>query len=163
MSRYEFLEPQESESMHRQDGTPPPLPTRQNPQGALPNKLTPISKKDKESPYGVGKLTYHNHEQYIDRKESTYMSPRVIQESMGYQRLDNSHHQSFVKMQKEKYETKQESLYASHREMQNNDPHKKVCASTSLPLAQGSNYSVSKPTNNNHESEGNFFKFFKQI
>ena len=132
--RYELLESQDQESGHKNDGTPPPLPARQNFQSGTPNKLNLSNKKDKEPHYAVAKnfdnLRHHNHIHNHEQKESNYVSPRAIQESIrheNYQRLDNIHRNTdqvssnYVKLQKEKYETKQENIYASQREMQKKD------------------------------------------
>jgi hypothetical protein len=129
--RYELVEPQEQEGTGRRDGTPPPLPARQNYQ-AKSNSCTP--KKDKESHYATGKsydnARHHNNLHNHEMKESNYVSPRAIQESIrhdNYQRLENAHRNqehvstSYVKLQKEKYETKQENIYASQRELHKNE------------------------------------------
>lgn len=93
------------------------------------NSCTP--KKEKESHYATGKnydnIRHHNHlHNHEQLKESNYVSPRAIQESIrhdNYQRLENVHRNqdhvttSYVKLQKEKYETKQENIYASQREL----------------------------------------------
>ena len=162
--RYELLEPQDQDPSHRRDETPPPLPARQNYQAVTPNKGMPGQKKERESHYTTGKqfldpARHHNHDHF--GKESNYVSPRVLQESIrqeSYQRLENAHRnqehvsQSYVKLQKEKYEVKQENVYASQRELLKNEPHshQKLAASNSLPLAQNSSYSLPKSGGNNN-------------
>ena len=84
------------------------------------------------------------------------MQETIRQEN--YQRLENAHRnqeqisQSYVKLQKEKYEVKQENVYASQRELHKNETHnhQKLAASTSLPLAQNSGYSLPKSGSNNN-------------
>lgn len=100
-------------------------------------------------------------------KESNYVSPRAIHESVrheNYQRIDNNSARgpdhvttSYVKLQKEKYEIKQENIYASQRELHKNDSghqqqhgHQKLTASNSLPLAQNASYSLPKSSSNNN-------------
>ena len=130
-------------------------------------------RKDKESHYASSKQfsensKHHQHGQQQQQqqqdhysKESNYASPKVMQIDNSYQRqLDNSHRHdhvstNYVKLQKEKYEIgKQESLYASQRELQKNDvhyvTHQKLNASNSLPLAQNASYSLPKSGSNNN-------------
>ncbi|XP_033230102.1 signal-induced proliferation-associated 1-like protein 2 [Belonocnema kinseyi] len=162
---YELLEPQDQDPNHRRDETPPPLPIRQNFQAVTPNKGTPGQKKERESHYSTGKQQFldsarhHNHDHFV--KESNYVSPRVLQESIrqeNFQRFENAHRnqeqisQSYVKQQKEKYEVKQENVYASQRDLHKNESqnHQKLAASTSLPLAQNSGYSLAKSGSNNN-------------
>nr|XP_012147426.1 PREDICTED: signal-induced proliferation-associated 1-like protein 2 isoform X3 [Megachile rotundata] len=157
---YELLEPQDQENGHRTDGTPPPpLPARQSYQVVTPKSS---QKKDKESHYATSKQfadnsKHHGHDHYA--KESNYVSSKAIQEN--YQRqLENAHRNqehvasNYVKLQKEKYETKQENLYASQRELHKNDMHhvghQKLNASNSLPLAQNATYSLPKSNSNNN-------------
>nr|XP_034187683.1 signal-induced proliferation-associated 1-like protein 2 isoform X3 [Osmia lignaria] len=163
---YELLEPQDQENGHRADGTPPPpLPARQSYQIVTPKSS---QKKDKESHYASSKqfsenLKHHGHDHYA--KESNYVSSKTIQENNArhdnYQRqLDNVHRNqdhvtsNYVKLQKEKYEMKQENLYASQRELHKNDVHhighQKLNASNSLPLAQNAAYSLPKSNSNNN-------------
>ncbi|KAG7213273.1 hypothetical protein KM043_002573 [Ampulex compressa] len=166
---YELLEPQDQENGHRADGTPPPpLPARQNYQVLTPSKVVSSQKKDKESHYASGKQfsessKHHGHDHYA--KEGNYVSSKVIQENArheSYQRqLDNAHRgqdhvtTNYVKLQKEKYEIKQENLYASQRELHKNDlqhhgGHQKLSASNSLPLTQNAVYSLPKSSSNNN-------------
>ncbi|XP_066594298.1 signal-induced proliferation-associated 1-like protein 1 [Prorops nasuta] len=164
---YELLEPQDQDpSHHRTTGTPPPLPARQNYQAVTPNKGAPTPKKDKESHYASSKQfaensKYHNHDHY--GKESNYVSARMLQDRHeNYQRhLENVHRcqehvaTNYVKLQKEKYETKQENLYVSQRELHKNDNqhhsgHQKLNLSNSLPLMQNVNYSLPKSGSNNN-------------
>ncbi|KAJ8673358.1 hypothetical protein QAD02_004620 [Eretmocerus hayati] len=162
---YELLDSQDPDSTRRRDGTPPPLPARQNYQGGTPNKSNSVTpKKEKESHYATGKnydnIRHHNHLHNHDFKESNYVSPRAIQESIrhdNYQRLDNAHRNqdhvttSYVKLQKEKYETKQENIYASQRELHNKaEGHQKLSVSNSLPVVQNPTYSVPKSGSNNN-------------
>ncbi|XP_046813288.1 signal-induced proliferation-associated 1-like protein 2 isoform X1 [Vespa crabro] len=167
---YELLEPQDQDSNgHRTDGTPPPpLPARQNYQALTPSKAITGQKKEKESHYASSKQfadnsKHHNHDHYA--KESGYVSAKVIQENArheNYQRhLDNTHRNqdhvtsNYVKLQKEKFEIKQENLYASQRDLLKNDyqhhsTHQKLSASNSLPLAQNASYSLPKSASNNN-------------
>lgn len=93
------------------------------------------------------------------------MTSKVIQENArheNYQRqLDNAHRAqdhvtiNYVKLQKERYEIKQENLYASQRELHKNDAqhhsgHQKLGASSSLPLAHNAVYSLPKSGSNNN-------------
>lgn len=92
------------------------------------------------------------------------MSSKAVQDSVrhdNYQRqLDNAHRNqdhvssNYVKLQKEKYEMKQENLYASQRELHKNDMHhaghQKLSASNSLPLAQNATYSLPKSSSNSN-------------
>ena len=128
--RYELLENQGQE--HTLNGTPPPLPARQNYQvgnAAKMNACTP--KKDKDH-YVAGKnhdnVRHNNHLHNHDLKESNYVSPRVIQDSIrhdNYQRLESVHRSqdhassNYVKLQKEKYEPKLENIYTTQRELHN--------------------------------------------
>nr|XP_012231871.1 PREDICTED: signal-induced proliferation-associated 1-like protein 1 isoform X2 [Linepithema humile] len=164
---YELLEPPDQDGNHRADGTPPPLPARQNYQAVTPSKSG--QKKDKSHYVSAKQLAEsskhreHNHEHYT--KESNYVSSKVIQENArheNYQRqLENAHRgqdhvtTSYVKMQKERYEIKQENLYASQRELHKNDAqhhggHQKLTASNSLPLAHNAVYSLPKSGSNNN-------------
>ena len=163
--RYELLEPQDQDTGHRTDGTPPPpLPARQTYQVITPKSS---QKKDKESHYASGKQfsensKHHGHDHYA--KDSNYVSSKAIQDSVrhdNYQRqLDNAHRNqdhvssNYVKLQKEKYEMKQENLYASQRELHKNDMHhaghQKLSASNSLPLAQNATYSLPKSSSNSN-------------
>ncbi|XP_031845510.2 signal-induced proliferation-associated 1-like protein 2 isoform X1 [Nomia melanderi] len=165
---YELLEPQDQENGHRADGTPPPpLPARQNYQIATPKS---VQKRAKESHYASGKqfenTKHHGHDGYS--KDGNYASSRALQESLrheSYQKqLDHAHRgqdvhhvaSSYVKLQKEKYEVKQENVYASQRELHKNEashhrgPHQKLSASNSLPLAQNAAYSLPKSSSNNN-------------
>ena len=70
-----------------------------------------------------------------------------------------------MKLQKEKYETKQENaIYASQRELNKNDglhtsnTHQKLAPSNSLPLAQNTAYSLPKSSSNN-----NLIRYNEQI
>ncbi|XP_011504382.1 PREDICTED: signal-induced proliferation-associated 1-like protein 1 [Ceratosolen solmsi marchali] len=164
---YELVDTQEQESTaNRRDGTPPPLPARQNYLAAgtpcKANSSCP-AKKDKESHYATGKnydnIRHHNNLHNHEFKESNYVSPRAIQESIrhdNYQRLEsvnrNQEHvsTSYVKLQKEKYETKQENIYASQRELHKNEGHQKLSVSNSLPLVQNANYNLPKSGSNNN-------------
>ncbi|XP_076672127.1 signal-induced proliferation-associated 1-like protein 2 isoform X1 [Andrena cerasifolii] len=162
---YELLEPQEQDAGHRTDGTPPPpLPARQTYQVITPKSS---QKKEKESHYASGKQftensKHHGHDHYA--KDGNYVSSKTIQDSVrheNYQRqLDNAHRSqdhvssNYVKLQKEKYEMKQENLYASQRELHKNDMHhaghQKLSASNSLPLAQNATYSLPKSSSNSN-------------
>lgn len=169
--RYEILEPQDQDGVHRADGTPPPLPARQCYQAVTPNKGSVSGqKKEKSSHYtstkqlvDSSKHREHSHEHYA--KESNYVSSKVIQENArheNYQRqLDNAHRgqdhvtTNYVKLQKERYEIKQENLYASQRELHKNDAqhhggHQKLGISNSLPLAHNAIYSLPKSGSNNN-------------
>lgn len=168
--RYELLEPQDHDGGHRADGTPPPLPARQTYQTVTPSKTSSSAqKKDKSSHYvsakqlaDSSKHREHVHEHYL--KESNYVSSKVLQENArheNYQRqLDNAHRPqdhvttNYVKLQKERYEIKQENLYASQRELHKNDAqhhgHQKLNASNSLPLAHNAVYSLPKSGSNNN-------------
>lgn len=166
-SRYELLEPQDQDGNHRTDGTPPPLPARQNYQMVTPSKSS--QKKDKSHYASAKQLADsskhrdHNHEHYI--KESNYVSSKMIQDNArheNYQRqLDNAHRgqdhvtTNYVKLQKERYEIKQENLYASQRELHKNDGqhhggHQKLSVSNSLPLTHNAVYSLPKSGSNNN-------------
>lgn len=166
-SRYELLEPQDQDGNHRTDGTPPPLPARQNYQMVTPSKSS--QKKDKSHYASAKQLADsskhrdHNHEHYI--KESNYVSSKMIQDNArheNYQRqLDNAHRgqdhvtTNYVKLQKERYEIKQENLYASQRELHKNDAqhhggHPKLSVSNSLPLTHNAVYSLPKSGSNNN-------------
>ncbi|XP_012543705.2 signal-induced proliferation-associated 1-like protein 2 isoform X2 [Monomorium pharaonis] len=166
-SGYELLEPQDQDGGHRPDGTPPPLPVRQNYQAVTPNKSA--QKKDKTHYASAKQLVdsskhrEHSHEHYT--KENNYVSSKVIQENArheNYQRqLDNTQHRgqdhvttNYVKLQKERYEIKQENLYASQRELHKNDvqhhSHQKLSASNSLPLGHNAVYSLPKSGSNNN-------------
>ncbi|XP_011865019.1 PREDICTED: signal-induced proliferation-associated 1-like protein 1 isoform X2 [Vollenhovia emeryi] len=165
-SGYELLEPQDQDGGHRPDGTPPPLPVRQNYQVVTPSKSG--QKKDKTHYVTAKQLVdgskhrEHSHEHYT--KESNYVSSKIIQENArheNYQRqLDNAHRgqdhvtTNYVKLQKERYEIKQENLYASQRELHKNDAqhhgHQKLGASNSLPLAHNAGYSLPKSGSNNN-------------
>ncbi|KAF3427485.1 hypothetical protein E2986_04341 [Frieseomelitta varia] len=178
---YELLEPQDQESAGYRTNTdtpPPPLPARQSFQ-MIASKSS-AQRKDKESHYASSKQfsenSKHHHSQQQQQqqqqqqdhysKESNYASPKLMQidnsaRHDGYQRqLDNSYRHdhvstNYVKLQKEKYEIgKQESLYASQRELQKNDvhyvTHQKLNASNSLPLAQNASYSLPKSGSNNN-------------
>ncbi|XP_076173830.1 signal-induced proliferation-associated 1-like protein 2 isoform X2 [Ptiloglossa arizonensis] len=162
---YELLEPQDQDNGHRADGTPPPpLPARQNYQVVTPKSA---QKKEKESHYASTKqfsenAKHHGHDHYA--KDGNYVSSKTIQENArheSYQRqLDNAHRgqdhvaSNYVKLQKEKYEIKQENLYASQRDLHKNDghhvTHQKLTASNSLPLAQNVAYSLPKSSSNNN-------------
>ncbi|XP_076239000.1 signal-induced proliferation-associated 1-like protein 2 [Calliopsis andreniformis] len=162
---YELLEPQDQDGSHRTDGTPPPpLPARQNYQVINPKCS---QKKEKESHYASTKqfsenLKHHGMDHYA--KEPNYVSAKSLQDSVrheNYQRqLDNAHRNqdhvssNYVKLQKEKYEMKQESLYASQRELHKNDMHhvghQKLSTSNSLPLAQNATYSLPKSSSNSN-------------
>ncbi|XP_043265519.1 signal-induced proliferation-associated 1-like protein 2 isoform X4 [Colletes gigas] len=162
---YELLEPQDQDNGHRADGTPPPpLPARQNYQVVTPKSS---QKKEKESHYASSKQfsensKHHGHDHYT--KDGNYVSSKTIQETArheNYQRqLENAHRaqdhvaSNYVKLQKEKYEIKQENLYASQRELHKNDGHhvghQKLTASNSLPLAQNASYSLPKSNSNNN-------------
>lgn len=156
------MEAQDAEQAgYLKTGTPPPLPARQNYQ-TPPSSTKVTPKKDKESLYSTGKqyTDRHNHDYYL--KESNYMSPRVMQDRHeNYQRHEAVHRNqephisiNYVKLQKEKYDMKAESLYASQREMQNKSElqhaHQKLTASNSLPLAQNATYSLPKSNSNNN-------------
>ncbi|KOC68991.1 Signal-induced proliferation-associated 1-like protein 2 [Habropoda laboriosa] len=165
---YELLEPQDQDNTgHRTGGStsPPPLPARQSYQ-MLASKSS-SQKKDKESRYASSKQfsensKHHGHDHYA--KESNYVSPKSMQDNArheNYQRqLDNAHRSqdhvssSYVKLQKEKYEIKQENLYASQRELHKNEVHyvnhQKLSTSNSLPLAQNASYSLPKSSSNNN-------------
>ncbi|XP_018347054.1 PREDICTED: uncharacterized protein LOC108751400 isoform X1 [Trachymyrmex septentrionalis] len=163
---YELLEPQDQDGNHRPDGTPPPLPVRQNYQAVTPSKSG--QKKDKTHYVSTKQLMDsskhrdHSHEHYT--KESNYVSSKMIQENArheNYQRqLENAHRgqdhvtTNYVKLQKERYEIKQENLYASQRELHKNDVqhhgHQKLGASNSLPLAHNAVYSLPKSGSNNN-------------
>ncbi|XP_072757370.1 uncharacterized protein [Anoplolepis gracilipes] len=166
-SGYELLEPQDQDGNHRADGTPPPLPARQNYQIVTPSKSG--QKKDKSHYASAKQLAdsskhrEHNHEHYT--KESNYVSSKMIQENArheNYQRqLDNAHRgqdhvtTNYVKLQKERYEIKQENLYASQRELHKNDAqhhggHQKLGVSNSLPLTHNAVYSLPKSGSNNN-------------
>ncbi|XP_077276218.1 uncharacterized protein LOC143905014 isoform X2 [Temnothorax americanus] len=165
-SGYELLEPQDQDGNHHPDGTPPPLPVRQNYQVVTPSKSG--QKKDKTHYASAKQLVdgskhrEHNHEHYT--KESNYVSSKMIQENArhdNYQRqLDNAHRgqdhvpTNYVKLQKERYEIKQENLYASQRELHKNDVqhhgHQKLGPSNSLPLAHNPVYSLPKSGSNNN-------------
>ncbi|XP_058789822.1 signal-induced proliferation-associated 1-like protein 2 isoform X2 [Phymastichus coffea] len=161
--RYELLENQDQDPSHRTDGTPPPLPARQNFQSGTSNKHNTFTpKKEKESHYATGKnydnIRHHNHLHNHELKESNYVSPRSIHESIrhdNYQRLENVHRNqdhistSYVKLQKEKYETKQENIYTSQRELHKNEGHQKLAVSNSLPI-QNTPYGLPKSTSNNN-------------
>lgn len=138
------------------------MPARQNYQVITPKSS---QKKDKESHYASTKQfessKHHAHDHYA--KEPSYVSAKAIQESVrheSYQRqLDNHRNQdhvssNYVKLQKEKYEMKQESLYASQRELHKNDAHhvghQKLSSSNSLPLAQNATYSLPKSGSNSN-------------
>lgn len=178
-SRYELLEPQDQDTIHRLDGTPPPLPIRQNYQVATPNKATMSSqKKDKGSHYASGKQFVdsskhreHGHEHYV--KENNYVSSKAIQESgrnENYQRqLENAHRNqdqvttNYVKLQKDRYEIKQENIYTSQRELHKNDAqhhggHQKLSAANSLPLAHNAIYSLPKSNSNNNLGKYNEYE-----
>uniref|UniRef100_A0ABD2X543 Rap-GAP domain-containing protein n=1 Tax=Trichogramma kaykai TaxID=54128 RepID=A0ABD2X543_9HYME len=166
---YEMLEHQEPE---HSNGTPPPLPARQNHQGGATsngrlNACTP--KKEKDSHYLGGKnydIRRDDHLHGNDAKDGNYASPRAIQESMrhdNYQRIDSMHHRNqehaitnnssnnYVKLQKEKYETKQENIYTSRRELHNKiEGHQKVAVTNSLPDAANSAYKLAKSSSNNN-------------
>ncbi|XP_032666110.1 signal-induced proliferation-associated 1-like protein 1 isoform X3 [Odontomachus brunneus] len=183
---YELLETQDQDGGHRADGTPPPLPARQSYQAMTPNKTpTSAQKKDKNSHYVTAKQLAesskhreHIHEHYL--KESNYVSSKILQENVrheNYQRqLDNAHRgqdhvtTNYVKLQKERYEIKQENLYASQRELHKNDAqhhnHQKLSASNSLPLAHNAVYSLPKSGSNNnlgryneYEQSGNKYDY----
>ncbi|XP_018055574.1 PREDICTED: signal-induced proliferation-associated 1-like protein 1 isoform X2 [Atta colombica] len=163
---YELLEPQDQDGNHRPDGTPPPLPVRQNYQAVTPSKSG--QKKDKSHYVSAKQLVDsskhrdHSHEHYT--KESNYVSSKMIQENArheNYQRqLENAHRgqdhvtTNYVKLQKERYEIKQENLYASQRELHKNDiqhhGHQKLGVSNSLPLAHNAVYSLPKSGSNNN-------------
>ncbi|XP_046611534.1 signal-induced proliferation-associated 1-like protein 1 isoform X1 [Neodiprion virginianus] len=164
---YELLEPQEHDTNLRVDGTPPPLPARQNYQVLTGNKNGSTQKKEKEhGHYATTKqmvestsssAKYHNHEHYS--KESNYMSQRALENSRheNYQRIENMQRSqeptsNYVKLQKEKYEIKQENVYASHRDLHKNENHghQKLTVSNSLPLAQNATYSLPKSGSNNN-------------
>lgn len=165
-NRYELLEPQEQESNVRIDGTPPPLPARQNYQVVGPNKnLASNQKKEKEHGiYGTTKqfsegsgVKHHNHEHHS--KESNYVTQRVMENNRhdNYQRIDNMQRNqeptsNYVKLQKEKYEVKQENVYASQRDLHKseNHGHQKLTVSNSLPIAQNATYSLPKTGSNNN-------------
>ncbi|XP_076297046.1 signal-induced proliferation-associated 1-like protein 2 isoform X2 [Lasioglossum baleicum] len=165
---YELLEPQDQENGHRTDGTPPPpLPARQNYQIVAGKSA---QKREKESHYASTKqfsetAKLHGLEGYL--KEGNYASTRALQESLrheSYQKqLDHAHRaqehhhipSNYVKLQKEKYEIKQENLYASQRELHKSEahhrmPHQKLSASNSLPLTQNATYSLLKSSSNNN-------------
>lgn len=92
------------------------------------------------------------------------MSSKIMQENArheNYQRqLDNAHRAqdhvttNYVKLQKERYEIKQENLYTSQRELHKNDVqhhgHQKLSTSNSLPLAHNAIYSLPKSGSNNN-------------
>ncbi|XP_020285367.1 signal-induced proliferation-associated 1-like protein 2 isoform X2 [Pseudomyrmex gracilis] len=166
---YELLEPQDQDGNHRANGTPPPLPARQNYQVVTPSKSS--QKKDKSHYASAKQLADasskhrdHGHEHYT--KEINYVSSKMLQENArheNYQRqMDNAHRNSdhvttnYVKLQKERYEIKQENLYASQRELHKNDAqhhgsgHQKLNASNSLPLAHNAVYSLPKSGSNNN-------------
>ncbi|XP_012286463.1 signal-induced proliferation-associated 1-like protein 2 [Orussus abietinus] len=158
---YELLEPQDQDSTHRRDGTPPPLPARQNYQAVTPSGKGGVGqRKEKESHYsGAGIAKHFNHEHYA--KENNCVSSRLGESARHesyHQRYENSHRAqdhvtaNYVKLQKEKYETKQENLYASQRELHRNDGHghQKLAVSSSLPLAQNPGYSLPKSGSNNN-------------
>lgn len=161
---------------------------RQNYQSVTPSKSG--QKKDKSHYASAKQLTEnskhreHSHEYYP--KESNYVSSKVIQENArheNYQRqLDNAHRvqdhvtMNYVKLQKERYEIKQENVYASQRELHKNEAqqlqhggHQKLGASNSLPLAVVHNavYSLPKSGSNNnlgrynneHESSGGKYDY----
>ncbi|XP_071565068.1 uncharacterized protein [Temnothorax nylanderi] len=171
---YELLEPQDQDGNHRPDGTPPPLPVRQNYQAVTPSKSG--QKKDKTHYASAKQLVdgskhrEHNHEHYT--KESNYVSSKMIQENArhdNYQRqLDNAHRAqdhvptNYVKLQKERYEIKQENLYASQRELHKNDVqhhgHQKLGPSNSLPLAHNAVYSLPKSGSNNNLGKYNEYE-----
>lgn len=139
---------------------------RQNYQAVTPSKSG--QKKDKSHYVSAKQLAEsskhreHGHEHYA--KEGNYVSSKMIQENArheNYQRqLENAHRQdhvanSYVKMQKERYEIKQENLYASQRELQKNDAqhhggHQKLTTSNSLPLTHNAIYSLPKSGSNNN-------------
>ncbi|XP_026670175.1 signal-induced proliferation-associated 1-like protein 1 isoform X1 [Ceratina calcarata] len=161
---YELLEPQDQEG--NGGGTPPPpLPARQSYQMIKSSS----QKKEKESHYASAKQFAENskhhgqHDHYA--KESNYVSPKSLQESArheNYQRhVENTHRgqdhvpSNYVKLQKEKYEIKQENLYASQRELHKNVEghyvsHQKLTTSNSLPLPQNATYSLPKSGSNNN-------------
>ncbi|KAH0946647.1 hypothetical protein HN011_006403 [Eciton burchellii] len=165
---YELLEPQDQDGNHRADGTPPPLPMRQNYQAVTPSKSG--QKKDKSHYASAKQLTEsskhreHSHEHYT--KENNYISSKMIQENArheNYQRqLDNAHRaqdhmaMNYVKLQKERYEIKQENVYTSQRELHKNEVqqhhggHQKLGASNSLPLVHNAVYSLPKSGSNNN-------------
>ncbi|KZC09089.1 Signal-induced proliferation-associated 1-like protein 1 [Dufourea novaeangliae] len=167
---YELLEPQDQENGHRADSTPPPpLPARQNYQVITPKSS---QRKDKESHYASSKQfaessKHHGHDNY--GKEGNYVSSKALQESLrheSYQKqLENAHRSqdhvpsNYVKLQKEKYEIKQENLYASQRELHKNDghhvSHQKLTASSSLPLAQNTTYSLPKSNSSSGNTTSN--------
>jgi len=162
------LEPQDQDGNHRADGTPPPLPMRQNYQAVTPSKSG--QKKDKSHYASAKQLTEsskhreHSHEHYT--KENNYISSKMIQENArheNYQRqLDNAHRaqdhmaMNYVKLQKERYEIKQENVYTSQRELHKNEVqqhhggHQKLGASNSLPLVHNAVYSLPKSGSNNN-------------
>ncbi|XP_023246938.1 signal-induced proliferation-associated 1-like protein 1 isoform X2 [Copidosoma floridanum] len=159
---YELLENQDQEGNHRKDGTPPPLPARQSYQNSTPNKVNSCTpKKDKESHYAVGNKNYDKagRQTTATNHESNYSSPRSIQESIrheNYQKLENVHRvqdhvsSSYVKLQKEKYETRQENIYASQREIQKNEGHQKLSVSNMIPVVQNASYGLPKSGSNNN-------------
>lgn len=142
LNRYEVLEPQEQDANLRSDGTPPPLPARQNYQaigGVKNSQSQQNNKKDKDiihSHYSTSKQfsesnngnKHHLHDQNSS-KESNYSSQR---HSESYQRIDTATQRSheltsavssnYVKLQKEKYEIGKQfeqnnSIYASQRDL----------------------------------------------
>ncbi|XP_015591647.1 signal-induced proliferation-associated 1-like protein 1 [Cephus cinctus] len=162
---YELLDPQDQDPAHRTDGTPPPLPARHNYQAVTPNKSASNQKKEKESQYASGKQLSENpkhsygHEHYL--RENNYATTRVAESGRheNYHRLENVHHRvqdhhgsNYVKLQKERYEIKQENLYASQRDLHKSESHnhQKLTASNSLPLAQNAGYSLPKSGSNNN-------------
>lgn len=95
------------------------------------------------------------------------MSSKIIQENTRHenyqQQLDNSHRTqdhvttNYVKLQKERYEIKQENFYASQREIHKSDAqhhggHQKLTASNSLP--HNVVYNLSKSGSNNNLGKG---------
>lgn len=160
--RYELLEPPDQDGNHRADGTPPPLPARQNYQAVTPSKSG--QKKDKSHYVSAKQLAESS--KHREHSHEHYASSKVIQENArheNYQRqLENAHRgqdghvtTSYVKMQKERYEIKQDNLYASQRELHKNDAqhhggHQKLTASNSLPLAHNAIYSLPKSGSNNN-------------
>lgn len=67
-----------------------------------------------------------------------------------------------MKIQKEKYEIRQESLYASQRDLHKNEvhyvSHQKLSGSSSMPLVQSATYSLPKPCSNNNLSRCNEYE-----
>ncbi|XP_076766614.1 uncharacterized protein LOC143433235 isoform X2 [Xylocopa sonorina] len=146
---YEILEPQDP-----QEGTglgtngggtpPPPLPARQSYQMIAPKSSS--QRKEKESRYANSNKYSENSKHHHAHE---HFAKDAARHESGHGHRGQDHvSSSYVKLQKERYETKQESLYASQRELHKNEvhyvAHQKLSTSNSLPLAQNTSYSLPK-------------------